>query len=194
MVKFPEKYFQIISILNSLYLSFLYLEGFLFERNTKQLADVLIVTIFTAPFILLILLHLKIVRKRFRFFSDKRNFLLFIFLVIIANIFGVFLFDALRGNKIEIIFKTISIIFEVVCISFALKQDKQQRILKLIGYFSLCFFTGVATYSLLGIFEKYIAHNKFENTIAILFFATFFHFFNACFLFYKFLPNKYRIL
>jgi ammonia channel protein AmtB len=193
MVIFFKRYLFIISILNSFYLSYINLKGFLLEQNLSELEKAFTVNIFTNPFILLVLFYIGFIRKKKNLEISGRNFLLIFVLLILTVMIGFFIYNALQSNSSSLYAHIASILFEIISISLAISKERQQKILDLVSYFSLCFLTAVLSFSLIGFLEKYFYEVEIDNKLIIVYTATFFHFFNSCFLLYKSIPVKMKM-
>lgn len=190
---FFKRYLFIISILNSFYLSYINLKGFLLEQNLSELEKAFTVNIFTNPFILLLLFYIGFIKNKKNLEVSGRNFLLIFTLLILTVMIGFFIYNALQSNSSSLYVHITSIFFEIISISLAISKERQQKILDLVSYFSLCFLTAVLSFSLIGFLEKYFYNVEIDNKLIIVYTATFFHFFNACFLLYKSIPVKMKM-
>ncbi|WP_333852049.1 hypothetical protein [Epilithonimonas sp.] len=180
-----KKYLFLLSILNSFYLSYINLEGFLLEENLTDLEKSFTVVIFTNPFILLILFYISFVRKSRKITINGRNLIYTFALLMLMVMIVFFIYNALRGDFSKLYVQIASIIFEIFSISIAISQEKKQRIWDLVTYFSLCFLTVILSFSLIGFYEKYFYDGEISNRLTIVAASAFFHFFNACFLIWK---------
>lgn len=193
MVIFIRRYFFIISIFNSLYLSFVNLKGFLFEQNLAQLEKAFTVTIFSTPVILVVIINLHLFKKINFVNLQSSRILLPLSLITVSVIFGIFIYSALKDNYPRFLLQFIIILFEIFSIYFAIQKTKENKLTDLIIYFSLCFFTGIISYVVIGILEDHFLLEKINNKLIFIYTAVFFHLFNACYIFYKSFLEKLQI-
>ena len=187
-----KKYWFLIAIFNSLYLSFVNLKGFFLETNLLELEKAFTVLIFTNPLILMILFYIGIIKKDPHKEIVFRNLLLILSLLIVTLMIGTFVYNALRDNSSSLYEYFASTFVEILSISLAIDKERTKKIQDLVGYFSLCFLTAILSFSLIGFLEKYFYDGEISNRLIIVYTATFFHFFNACFLICKSSSNTFQ--
>ena len=173
------------------YLSFVNLKGFFLETNLLELEKAFTVLIFTNPLILMILFYIGIIKKDPHKEIVFRNLLLILSLLIVTLMIGTFVYNALRDNSSSLYEYFASTFVEILSISLAIDKERTKKIQDLVGYFSLCFLTAILSFSLIGFLEKYFYDGEISNRLIIVYTATFFHFFNACFLIWKSSTNTF---
>lgn len=186
-----KKYWFLIAIFNSLYLSFVNLKGFFLETNLLELEKAFTVLIFTNPLILIILFYISFIKKDPRKEIVFRKLLLILSLLIVTLMIVAFVYNALRDNSSSLYEYFASTFVEILSISLAIDKERTKKIQDLVGYFSLCFLTAILSFSLIGFLEKYFYDGEISNRLIIVYTATFFHFFNACFLIWKSSTNTF---
>lgn len=145
-----KKYWFLIAIFNSLYLSFVNLKGFFLETNLLELEKAFTVLIFTNPLILMILFYIGIIKKDPHKEIVFRNLLLILSLLIVTLMIGTFVYNALRDNSSSLYEYFASTFVEILSISLAIEKERTKKIQDLVGYFSLCFLTAILSFSLIG--------------------------------------------
>lgn len=185
----------LLFILNSIYLSYVYLEAFMLGNQGKKLINSYIFPLISIPFIFLII-HLTHITKEY-FKKDKKEFhklsIYFLLSVIIISVFifgfGAYIHKIYEDNILQVLL----LFIEIISISLAVGKNKESRILKLSVVFAFWFFNAIFSFSLLGFFEQYLDYQSLDtNENRLLYSAIFFHLFNACFLFYSLLPKNLK--
>ncbi|MCV9929011.1 hypothetical protein OIU83_15200 [Flavobacterium sp. LS1R49] len=176
-----------LSVLNSIYLSNLYLEAFMLDDMNQELSSNFILIIVSPLFIFIIIATIsyfiyKIRNVNFNFRSD-------LIFILCGPVF--FLYKSLQFDNPRQLLQGVGFLIEILSIAFTIGRDKDSLLFKLFGVVFLWVVVGTICFSLTGIFEQYLGYKDLrDSNIRLLFTAIFYHLFNACFLFYSYLPKS----
>lgn len=182
----------LLSIVNSVYLAFIYLEAFMLEKYDKELVSNFSLILFSTLFVITTTITISHFTNR-----NKKiilNFRYYLTRILCGPIFSffflLFIYDSLKFDNSRLLVLGFSVSIEILSIAFAIGKHKENALLKLFGVVFLWVFVGTVCFSITGIFEQYLGYEELKDSdIRLVFTAIFFHLFNACFLFYSYLPK-----
>ena len=181
----------LLSILNSVYLSFTYLESFILNGHSKEFVNNLVLALITPIFIISVSLIINIFRKgKINISNQKINifraFIILLTLILVAFSFWLIIYDFLKSKNSELLVSSFLILFEIVSISFAIQKRKEKDLFKLIAYISFWAYLAIMCSTVTGIFIKYLGYERLDDSnMQLVFIGVFYHLLNACFLFYN---------
>lgn len=185
------KYAFIASILDCIVLSYIYLEAFFTENYSQDLVSDFTLPLYTVPLIFLVL-HLisnikgktyEVGLRSFKFVSFITIGLYYSIILVFVVSISFLIYSMLKGDVKELLQTTQYAIVEIFAITFAIQNLQKRRVEKLIFLILLWSFTILASYSILGFFEQYLAF-EFSDELKLIYANIFFHLGNACFIFY----------
>jgi len=183
----------ILSIFNSLYLSFVYLDAFMLNKFKKTLISSFTLILFTTLLIITtVIIISNITNKKKKGTLNFTDFILQqILLPVFCLSFILFIYDDLKSDYYRLLEYGMAILIEILSIAFAIGKNKERALLKLIGVVFVWVIIATICFSITGVFEQYLGYKELkDSTIRLLFTAIFYHLFNACFLFYMSLPKS----
>ncbi|MFH6937195.1 hypothetical protein [Flavobacterium sp. FlaQc-30] len=183
---------SIFSIVNSIYLSFVYLEAFMLNKLDNKLISNFTLILFSTLLILsTVVIIVNITKKRKNRNLNFVDFLLQkILLPVFCLFFMLFIYDNLKFDYFELLIYGIAILIEIFSIAFAIGKNRENALLKLMGVVFVWVIIATICFSLTGIFDQYFGYKELGNSnLRLVFTAVFYHLFNACFLFYSSLPK-----
>ena len=109
-----------------------------------------------------------------------------IVLVFSAFFFYIFIYHNLKTDFRSTITTNISILIEIIYISFAINNIRKKIMLKFFGYLIFWNYLGIMCLSVTGFFAQYLGYERLDDSnIQLVFIGVFYHLLNACFLFYN---------
>lgn len=184
---------SVLSILNSLYLSFVYLETFMLNKFNQELISnftlILISTLLIITAVITILnLSNKSKKTNLNFIGYFTQRLLPPFFLLFLTLF---VYDSLKSDYQELLIYGMSIFIEILSIAVTIGKKRENSLLKLMGIVFIWVCIGTICFSITGVFDEYLGYKELKDpNIRLAFTAIFYHLFNACFLFYSNLPKS----
>lgn len=185
-----------LSVLNSIYLSYNYLEFFTLNKQIKEMANNCMLELFIPIVIISISLIINILRKnKINLKSKKidifRTLIIVFTLILVAFSFWLVTYNFLKSNTCKLSVSSFLIFFEVVSIFFSIQKIREKAILKIFGYIAFWAYLAIMCTTVIGVFVKYFGYNELDDShVQIVFMGVFYHLLNACFLFYSYLPKS----
>lgn len=181
----------ILSILNSLYLSFVYLEAFMLNKFNKELiSNFTLILISTLLIINGVIIILNLISKEGKKKNVRDYFIEKILPLIFCFFFMLFVYDSLKSDYNGLLEYSVAIFIETLSIAFAIGKKRESALIKLLGIVFVWVCVGTICFSITGIFEHYLGYNELQDSnTRLIFTAIFYHLFNACFLLYYNLPE-----
>jgi hypothetical protein len=187
-----------ISVLNSVYLSYIYFEAFMLDSYNEGMTDNFNLPFYTTPFIMMVLIQINSIKNLFN--KKKYQKITFYILSIISILFcGIFIFSfglliykiLVKNSLSSLFFTSLSIFFEIISIVIAVGRAKRNRTYKVLGVYLVWAFIIMLGFSVSGFFAEHLGYKKLdESNVKIIFTGIFYHLLNACFLFYSILPKN----
>lgn len=187
-----------LGVLNSVYISYTYLEAFMLKKITNKLVSNFISILYIPVFIIAMVFIIDFLKDKFKKHSKKtlgiayaNNFIsnvLFLSLTFFCFI-AVYIF--LKTNSENLFAIGLPILIEIIVICIVIGKEKENAIFKLCSLIFSWVLIGTISFSLIGIFVQYLGYKELDNSnIRIIYAGIFYHLLNACFLFYNTLPQK----
>ena len=192
--KFILFIFIFLPIVNSIYLSYYYLEVFMLNKPNNDVLGKMGLIILTQFFLLFLLGLVNIYLKQYEEGNLKINirsifvekFTSKIVLVFSAFFFYIFIYHNLKTDFRSTITTNISILIEIIYISFAINNIRKKIMLKFFGYLIFWNCLGIMCLSVTSFFAQYLGYERLDDSnIQLVFIGVFYHLLNACFLFYN---------
>lgn len=185
------KYTFVTSIINSVVLSYLYLEAFFSESYHQSLISDFTLPFYTIPLIFLVLYLVSSIKGNPLAKDEEASIVGCIVkglygLMILLFIYGLcfLIYNLVKDDSETLLRTTQYVVVEILAIVFIIHQGQKEKRIKKLGFLLLLWsFTIMATYSILGFFEQYIGYS-FSNDLNLIFAGVFFHLGNACFILY----------
>lgn len=182
----------LFAIANSLYLSYIYLQAFYFEKYSKSLIDNFSMPFLSIPLIFFSLFFVSFISKEYQKIKTNKPVYIkyfikiLILLVVFSFIYGfcVIIYNIYKNNYNNLFQEFSFILVEIVSITFAVGKNKSNRIMKVFGLFLLWTYTIMGTFCALGYYEQYLGYS-FSSDLRLIYSGIFFHLFNATFLVYS---------
>jgi len=184
----------VLSILNSSYLSFVYLEAFMLNKINQELISnlgLILMASFLTIAIVITIFNLTKKGKKINlsvtdYFTEKILPIIFI-LICMPFIYNGLKSDYYYGLSVY----GIAILGEIMSVTFAIGKNRERALMRSIEIVFLWLFVGSGCFSITGIFEQYLGYKELEDSdIRLVFTAVFYHLLNACFLLYSYLPKE----
>lgn len=186
-----------ISVLNSVYLSYIYMEAFMLDRYNKGMIDNFNLPFYTTPFIMLVLIQINSIEN---LFNEKKHqkttfYILSLISILFCSLFifsfGLLIYKILiKNNLSSLFFTSFSIFFEIISIVISVGRAKRNRTYKVLGVYLVWAFIIMLGFSVSGFFAEHLGYKKLdESNVKIIFTGIFYHLLNASFLFYSYLPR-----
>ncbi|MDQ8014863.1 MAG: hypothetical protein REI96_20615 [Flavobacterium nitrogenifigens] len=188
-----------IPIINSICLSYIYMEVFMLNKYSSGILTNMGIIILTQIFSLILLGLVNVFIKQYEKGNLKINFrsifvekfttktVLFFFVFFFFR----FIYHNLKTSSNISIATNIPIFIEIICLSFAINKIREKAILKIFGYLVFWNYLGIMCFCVTGFFIQYLGCEKLDsNDLKLVFIGVFYHLLNACFLFYSSLPKN----
>lgn len=194
VIKQNFNFIPYFSILNSVYLSYTYLEAFMLDNEVDSLLTNLGLIISTTFFIITNVFIINIFRKHNTNLNIKQkinsfffdDFVVKIILINLSIIFFTLIYSALKTNYTSLIVTFVSVIIEAISIALAIKKVKEKAIYKLFGIIAFLNYIAIFCFLSIGFFIEYLGYKELDTSnFRIIFTGIFYHLLNACFLFYN---------
>jgi hypothetical protein len=183
-----------LSVFNSAYLSYTYLESFMLGKSTSALVSNFALLLMTPFFTISVVFIMNILKNKSSGDNLKTirsifldNFIAKIILVNLAIILLAFIYDFLKSDYNRLLMISVSIFIEIISVSFAVGKRREKAILKLLGFIAFWAYLTILCLCTTGFFSEYLGYKYFDNpNVMLIFTGIFYHLLNACFLFYSF--------
>ncbi|UPZ16244.1 hypothetical protein [Flavobacterium humidisoli] len=184
--------FASLSVLNSIYLSYIYLEAFMLDGTNQELSSNFLLVLISTLFIVTIIVTIGY------FFNKKKRvnfkFTEHLTLIICGPVFFVFcllfIYENLNYDSPELLLQRIGFSIEGLAIALTIGKKRDNALIKLLGIAFLWFCVATVCYSVTGIFDQHLGYKElYDNNLKLLFTAIFYHLVNACLLLYSYLPD-----
>ena len=179
---------KVVGVINSLYLTYIYIESFLLNSNVTSLNNNFTISILSLGLIFFLLYFIYLIKLK------TINFLLLlVVLAIPLFIYGLYraLFNLLQNDFDNLVITLGSIIFEAYSIAVAVGKNKSKRIGKLFNLGLLWGFSVLLAMIISGVVEKN-GNLPFKDGMNVIIAATIFHFVNFLFLFHSITKLKLK--
>ena len=189
-----------LGVLNSVYISYTYLEAFMLKKFTNKLVSNFISILYIPVFIIAMVFIIDFLKDKFKKHSKKTlgiayanniiSNVLFLSLTFFCFI-AVYIF--LKTNSENLFAIGLPTLIEIIIISITIGKEKGNAIFK----FCLLIFSwvciGSICFSLIGVLVQYLGYSELDHSnTKLIFTGIFYHLLNACFLFYSALPQKIK--
>jgi hypothetical protein len=186
-----------ISVLNSVYLSYVYFEAFMLDRYNEGMTDNFNLPFYTTPFIMLILIQINSIKNLFneKKYQKTTFYILSLISILFCSLFifsfGLLIYKILiKNNLSSLFFTSFSIFFEIINIVISVGRAKRNRTYKVLGVYLVWAFIIMLGFSVSGFFAEHLGYKKLdESNVKIIFTGIFYHLLSASFLFYSYLPR-----
>jgi hypothetical protein len=187
-----------LSVLNSVYLSYIYLEAFMLGKLTNELESNFASILYIPVFIIAMVFIIDFLKDKFKKHDKKavnivcaNNLISNLLFLSLAPFCLAAIFMFLKTNSGKLLSIGLPTLIEIIIICFTIGKEKGNAIFKLCGFIFFWVCVGCICFSLIGIFIQYLGYEKLDDSsVRLLFAGVFYHLLNACFLFYSFLPKN----